>query len=93
MVTECQSICLLDFLFPLATRTWLVYPTPNEAVGEVVVLVKHVSLLNEEVRGEGNRRGTWSSLLPTGAIGEKIFPLECHQAMGVIGIVWEVPSC
>lgn len=84
------GICLLDFLWTFALRTWLVHPAPNKAVGEVCILVKHVSLLNKKVCGKEHRRGTWSSLLPAGAIGEKVVSLECYQAMGLTEAVLEI---
>lgn len=73
-----------SFVWRHVCRTWLVHSSPNKSSGEVIVLLQHVSISNKKVRGDGGGRGAGSRLLSAGAVGEKIIPLECQQAMGLI---------
>ena len=62
----------------------MVHPEPDQAADEVVVLFQHVPFRDKAIFENNGRRGTGTGLLPARAVGEKIFPLERHQAMDVM---------
>lgn len=61
----------------------MVHPAPNQAADEIVVFFQHVPLGDKAIFEVNGRRGAGPGLLPARAVGEKIVPLERHEAMDV----------
>lgn len=78
--SELYAWCLSCLLL-CRHRTWMVHSASSRRRGKGTVILEYVCVRNTTIRKGNNLHGARASVLSAGTFEQKIFPMECEQAV------------